>query len=436
VLSERELSERIRAMPGMDRIVAALAGGPPSYLVGGAVRDLLLGRDPVDVDIAVEGDAAAAAGPLAVALGGTVEPHRRFGTATVTLPPEVAAGGPWLREINLAGTRRETYQVPGALPEVVPAPLAEDLRRRDFTVNAMAFDLDGRRQALHDPFGGRDDLAAGLIRVLHPGSFEDDPTRLLRAIRYSVRLGFALEAETERLARSAVADGAPGTVSGSRVCDELCDLLAEPEASAGVALLGELGLDRALCPALSADADLVAGAQLAAAEIGADPVLAALAALLCPRPGGVGGLPARGVDAVDGTADRFAEGAAWVDRLGIGAGARDAVVRAAAVAPELSERLGAPLRPSQLRRLLDGEPPEALALALALGAPSEPVLDYSGRLRHVRLEVAGSDLLAAGVAPSPALGRALDLALDRKLDGELAGRDAELAAALAAAREA
>jgi len=177
----------------------------------------------------------------------------------------------------------------------------------------------------------------------------------------------------------------------------------------------ELGLDVALCPALAADADLVAGAQLAAGETGADPVLAALAALLCRR-AEVGGA------------------AGWVDRLEIGAAARDAVLRAAASAPELAARLRGPLAPSALRRLLDGEPAEALALALALGAPGEPVLDYLGRLRHVRLEIDGADLVAAGVEPSPALGRALDAVLERKLDGELGGRDAELAAALAAAR--
>ncbi|NLT05896.1 MAG: CCA tRNA nucleotidyltransferase [Solirubrobacterales bacterium] len=411
MLTERQLAERVGAIPGMGRIAAALADAPPCYLVGGAVRDLLLGRLPADVDIAVEGDAEEAARLLAAELGGTVEPHRRFGTATIA--PSAATGLP--HEINLAGTRRETYQVPGALPEVEPAPLSEDLRRRDFTVNAMAVDLVARQPALHDPLGGCDDLAAGLIRVLHPRSFEDDPTRLLRAVRYAVRLGFALEPGTERLARAAVAAGAPATVSGGRVADELLDLLAEAEAPAGVALMRELGLDVALCPALAADADLVAGAQLAAGETGADPVLAALAALLCRR-AEVGGA------------------AGWVDRLEIGAAARDAVLRAAASAPELAARLRGPLAPSALRRLLDGEPAEALALALALGAPGEPVLDYLGRLRHVRLEIDGADLVAAGVEPSPALGRALDAVLERKLDGELGGRDAELAAALAAAR--
>jgi tRNA nucleotidyltransferase (CCA-adding enzyme) len=416
VIEERGLAERIRSLRGMEAILPVLDGLPPCFLVGGAVRDLLLGRQPVDIDIAVEGDAEAVAAALAAALGGEVKAHERFGTATV-----VVAGAD---VVNLARTRRERYPEPGALPEVEPAPLADDLARRDFTVNAIALDLAGVAaaddDALVDPHGGRDDLDGGLIRVLHPASFDDDPTRLLRAVRYAARLGFALEPETARLARAAVAGGALEAVSGARIRDELIDLLAEHEAPRALELLRDLGLDRALHPDLCADPELVASAKLGAAETGADPAVAALAAMIAAGAG-------------EGGASR--ELAGWVDRLGLPAGARDDVLRAASQAPVLASDLHAgERRPSELRSLLDDEPAEALALMLALGAPAEPILDYLSRLRLIRLEIDGADLLAAGLPESPAIGRALHETLARKLDGEVEGRDAELRTALAIAR--
>jgi tRNA nucleotidyltransferase (CCA-adding enzyme) len=411
VPAERDLSERLQALSGMDRILPALKGAAPCFLVGGAVRDLLLGRQPVDIDIAVEGDAEALAQRLAEALGGEVKAHERFGTATVS------AGG--IDAVNLAQTRREAYASPGALPEVQPAGLDEDLGRRDFTVNAIALALNGDDAGtLSDPHDGRKDLRDGLIRVLHPASFSDDPTRLLRAARYAARLGFALDTDTERHARAAGATGVLKTVSGSRIRDELIDLLAEDEAPRGVELLRELGLDRTLHPDLRADPELVASAKLGAAETGADPALVALAALAVPRTpskGGIDDTPALEV---------------WLDRLGLPSGARDAVLRAARAAPGLVDDLRRELRPSELRDLLDGEPPETLALALALGAPGDLIFNFVSRLRGTRLEITGADLLAAGLPESPALGRALAETLARKLDGEVNGRDEELRVAL------
>jgi tRNA nucleotidyltransferase (CCA-adding enzyme) len=413
VLDEDELPDRLSALPGMGRILSALGGAAGCYLVGGAVRDLLLGREPLDIDIAVEGDAETVAQRLAEALGGEVVSHERFGTATVV------AGG--VDVVNLAQTRRESYAEPGALPEVEPAGLAEDLGRRDFTVNAMAvaLDSDDRLGVLEDPHAGRADLGDGLIRVLHPASFSHDPTRLLRAVRYAARLGFTLEADTERWAREAVAGDALKTVSGPRIRDELIDLLAEAEAPRAVELLRDLGIDRALHSGLRADPELVASAKLGAAETGAYPALAALAAMAVNRPG-----------APDGDAL-----ALWIDQLGLPSGDRDAVLSAARRAPELAKALRHELRPSQLRVLLDGERPEALALALALGAPAKPILDFVSRLSMVRLEITGADLLAAGLRESPALGRALEETLARKLDGEVDGREDELRVALEIAQE-
>ncbi|MDQ4048064.1 MAG: hypothetical protein M3131_01585, partial [Actinomycetota bacterium] len=396
---------------GLERLLSVIEGLPaPVYLVGGAVRDLLRGASSVDLDLAVEGDAAAIAVELAGLLGGAAMTHDRFGTATVRAGELTA---------DLASTRREVYARPGDLPAVEPAPLAEDLGRRDFTINAMAIGLCGDALGtLHDPHGGQEDLDAGLIRVLHERSFVEDPTRLLRALRYEARLGFALSAETERLAREAAAAAAPRTVSGSRIRDELMDLLAEPEAPVAVARLGELGLDSALHPALVADADLTASAQLAALDTGADPALAGLAALC-----------ARGLDSPEDGLE------SWLESLSLLGPERDAVLRAARRAPALAEELRSPLRPSELHERLGREPAEALALALALGAPPDPVLRYVGGRQAARLEITGEDLLAHGVPESPSIGRALRETLRRKLDGELSGRDEELRTALALARE-
>ena len=432
VVAERDLPERLRALRGMERILPALESGPPCFLVGGAVRDLLLEREPVDVDIAVEGGAEAVAELLAAALGGAVTAHERFGTATVT------AGG--ADAVNLARTRREAYPVTGALPEVEPAGLDEDLVRRDFTVNAIALALNGDRAGeLSDPYGGREDLRNGLIRVLHRVSFSDDPTRLLRAARYAARLGFALDADTERHARVAAATGALTTVSGPRVRDELIDLLAEDEAPRAVELLRDLGFDRALHPSLHGDPELVASAKLGAAETGADPALVALAALMvrptAPKRAAGDGDTAHPAGEDGGATGREAAALdVWLDRLGLPSAARDAVLHAARNGPALVDDLRRELRPSELRNLLDGEPPETLALALALGAPADPVLDFVSRLRGARLEITGADLLAAGLPESPALGRALAETLDRKLDGEVNGRDEELRVALEIAR--
>jgi tRNA nucleotidyltransferase (CCA-adding enzyme) len=174
-----------------------------------------------------------------------------------------------------------------------------------------------------------------------------------------------------------------------------------------------LGLDRALHPALDADPELVASAALGAAAIGADRALAALAALVASEP---------------------LELAEWVEGLGLTAAQREVVLRAARSAPVLARALRTERRPSELRGLLAGEPLEALALALAMRAPSDPVLRWVSELRHVGLEISGDDLVAAGVPEGPAIGRGLEEALRRKLDGEIEGREQELQAALEAAR--
>ena len=397
-----ELRERIRALPGMDRLLPALDGLPPAYLVGGAVRDLMLGRAAPDLDVVVEADTRASARALAERLGGFTEEHERFGTATVRAPG---------LSVDVAQARVEHYPTPGSLPVVAPASLGADLRRRDFTINAMAVALRGDELGhLHDPHGGRGDLDRRVVRVLHDTSFLDDPTRMIRAARYETRLGFRMDRDTERLAREAVDIGAMRTLSGTRLRVALFLLLAEYEAPSALGRLHDLGVDRGLHPALVFDATLAASAAIGAGEVGADRVLAVLAALVSEAPDELG---------------------PWIGSLGLERESRDRVRRAGRDARALAEGLGAVrLSPSGVYFLLRDEPAEALALALALGVAPEPILDYGTRLRFVRLDITGDDLIAAGVRPGPALGRALSETLRAKLDGEVAGREDELRYAL------
>jgi tRNA nucleotidyltransferase (CCA-adding enzyme) len=391
----------------MERVLRALDGLPPTYLVGGWVRDLLRSELPErGPDLTVEGDAPLVARALADRLGGEVREFERFRTAIVRIGDV---------EVDLVTSRRETYDEPGALPRVEAAPLREDLARRDFAVNAMAIGLKGDDLGhLYDPHGGLSDLDASVLRVLHERSFADDPTRLLRGARFEARLGFRFDPDTEVLAREAVAAGALATVSADRTGRELVKLLEETEAPVGVRRLKELEIDKALHPALDPDPEQVASAALGAVTLGANRVTSELAAMVVGDP---------------------QELDLWVAALPLEARDRDAVARAARVAPRLSTALREREHtPSELRALLGSEPPEALALALALGAPAEPVLRWATSLSAVGLEIGGDDLLEAGVPEGPAIGRALEETLRRKLDGLVDGRDEELETALALAR--
>jgi tRNA nucleotidyltransferase (CCA-adding enzyme) len=412
-----DLGERIRALPAADRLLPGLEGLTPAWLVGGAVRDLLLGAHTVDLDVAIEGDAREVARELATRVGGEAIEHERFSTATVR------ADG---LTVDLASTRRETYAEPGALPEVEPASLDEDLARRDFSVNAMAASLPAGE--LRDPEGGRADLEAGVIRVLHPRSFIDDPTRLLRAVRYEARFGFRMDPNTERLAREAIDAGALATVSGARIRDELLDLLGEAPASASapgsgaahppapaIARMADLGLDRALSPLLGdARPEDVAAAADAAEQRGGQRRFAALAAMIAPDPDDLAG---------------------WIEDLNLRAEDRDAVLHAARKGPQLVRSLEPTLPDSAIHALLHCELPETLAVAVALGARQAPIDRYLESLSGTGLEITGDDLRAAGIPEGPAIGRALRETLKRKLDGEIAGREDELALAVRIAGE-
>jgi tRNA nucleotidyltransferase (CCA-adding enzyme) len=371
----------LRADPCGARLLRAFAPGDGVHLVGGAVRDLLLERTPRELDLVVEGDLDDAAARL----NGEVLAHDRFGTARVR-----ADGCTY----DLVRARAETYAHPGALPDVRPASLDEDLQRRDVTVNAVALGFDGALKAVE---GALEDLRARRLRVLHDASFVDDPTRVWRVARYAARLGFEVEEHTRALAGAAD----PATVSGDRLGSELRLALNEPDPPAALQAVHEL--NRAYLPE------------------GFDPRPRGLPAALALLP-------------EDGRADLLTLAActagmdagallAWLGDMGFVAAERDLVAAASRFST------GAPLRAArtnaEIARAARGAPAEAVALA-----GGENARRWLDALRHVRLEINGDDLLAAGIPQGPEIGARLQRTLDRKLDGELAGREEELAAAL------
>jgi len=211
------------------------------YLVGGSVRDLLLGRPVKDLDVIVEGDAIALAKKLVEVYGGRQTPHFKFRTAFWHVPNSEHI-------VDLISARSETYDKPGALPTVNPSAIEDDLRRRDFTINAMALRLDGQGMGeVLDPLGGGADLERGVIRVLHPDSFIDDPTRIFRAIRYEMRYGFSIEPET-LAAINKESFKVLESLSGERLRNELDLILDEDEAAKMLLRAADLGVLDAIHP--------------------------------------------------------------------------------------------------------------------------------------------------------------------------------------------
>jgi tRNA nucleotidyltransferase (CCA-adding enzyme) len=265
------------------------------------------------------------------------------------------------------------------------------------------------------------------VRVLHNLSFVEDPTRLLRAVRYEARLGFRMDGHTLSLARGSIEARLVGDLSSARLRDELLDILAEPRVEEALGRIAELGLDRALHPRLSAGPEAVAMVARANRLIIEEPYASSVNPLLVR-------LSCLGLAM---SADELYE---WLGKMRFRRQEQDIVAEAVTVAPLLATRLSSAdaEAPSDLHGLLASRPAEVLLLAVLLapdaGSADERVRHYLERLSDVRLEISGDDLRQAGVAESPDLGRALKETLALKLDGAVSGREEELEAALRLAR--
>jgi tRNA nucleotidyltransferase (CCA-adding enzyme) len=390
--------------PALDAIVAIDEPYEGVYLVGGTVRDILLGERNFDVDVVVEGDAIALARAVADKLGGRVRAHKKFGTAVVLYGDD--------ERLDLVTARSETYDAPAVLPTVAPGTIQEDLHRRDFTINAMAVSLKGENLGeLVDPFEGRADLEAGRIRVLHDRSFIDDPTRILRAIRYEDRYGFRMDEHTVALARECIATGHVGDLSGARLRDELMALLEEGDVSHAIPRLAELGAEKEVHPHVVADEEAVR---------------------LFDRLRGLNeryrlGIPAwrLGFEALARNLPP-AEIDAWLHGLKVRNHDIDQIEGAIIEGPKIAADLGG--TPADVVAAAEHYDPDAPLFALAL-TDSERLHEYFERLRDIRLEITGTDIGELGLGESPRVGEILAELRRRKLNGELDGRESELAAA-------
>ncbi len=397
-------------------VAAAYRG---AYLVGGAVRDLLLGETVSDIDIAVEGDGIEFARELAARLGGRVRAHQKFQTAVIVAGRPGDEAGATLR-VDVASTRTEFYDYPAALPKVEHATIRGDLARRDFSINAMAVSLNPRDfGALLDFFGGLDDLRRKRIRVLHNLSFIEDPTRIFRAVRYEDRYGFRMDRHTLALARACSEMDLIGDLSSARLRDELVLLLDEPRISFTLRRLKELGLQHALHPRLALDES-------------SEELIAVVDAQRrrCDLTREVPAWRARLVVTLRELEPEEIE--EWVARMKFRRRDGRVLVRSWLVGARLERRLQRPLNEADLYESVRGEPLEALLVAMSLNAGAEVrerLARYIGHTRRVRLAVSGRDLLEMGYRQSADLGAVLHELLRLKLNGEISGRRQELAAA-------
>ena len=374
------------------------------------MRDLFLGLAVRDLDFAYEGDAAELARDLAQRLGASLRLHGRFGTATVA--------GPDGDRIDIAATRRETYDRPGALPRVRPAGIEEDLARRDFTVNAMALEVAPRLSgAPLDPFDGQADLAHRRLRILHGGSFQDDPTRAYRAARYANRLGFSVEASTRRQATAAAETGAFDRISAERRRREIELVLSEPGRSGAVRWLGRLRLVGTLSGALDARPRTLArlsAAESLLSEAGRDTIWILYTLIWASE-----------LDS--------AQMLRLADRLAL-RGRQSRALRAWPATRARLNRLPPRPAPSVFASLALSEDEAAAA---AICAPRSDVRRAARRhlLRPApALAIGGADLIRAGVPSGPGIGRALAATLAARMDGKISAEQ-ELSFALEAARK-
>ena len=381
--------------------------GEAAYAVGGFVRDLFLRRPGVDIDITVEGDGLTFAEKLAKMTGSEVEAFTRFGTSIVVIPG--------FGKVDVATARTESYDYPGALPSVKKGGIIQDLYRRDFTLNAMALSLSpGYFLKLLDPFSGLADLKRGRIRALHPKSFEDDPTRLFRAVRFEQRFGKRIEEKTQRWLLSSVKGDYIQKVSGERLRNELRLIFQEPRPEKAVWRLDELGVLPHIHPALGVSAAAKKTLPHIASAIGffhknkmalEEERMVWFQALLL-NPG-------------------EKEAASLSKRLMLSRVEQNIVSQSAKAYPALLKELsGKDLAASQMYRLLCPLRPEVQCFLMAAALPSlrQKLASYFIKIQKSVPWVRGKDLQTMGIPPGFRYSFILLEALNGQLDGKFKNR--------------
>lgn len=419
--------EKMESAPALMEILPAVQRAAATekgvYLVGGAVRDILLGLKSVDLDLMVEGDAISFSKRLAKELGARSHPHEKFQTAVIKGSRD---DGSALR-VDVASARTEFYEHPGAMPKVEKSTLERDLARRDFTINSMAASLKAENLgSVFDFFGGLKDLDSSTLRVLHNLSFIEDPTRLLRALIYESRLGARMEPRTLSLARGCVDMKLLGDSGSERLRDELMEILKAENAGGVLARMNELGVGSGLHPKISCDhetVELISAMHALVEESGRqDEVrLDLLRLALLMRQ-----MAAREI--FD-----------FLGRIKFRKQEQQVVASAATVPSRLVVTLSdESLSRSEIYSLLRELPSETLILTELIAEGGSTARGYIEMwfavLREIKLDISGDDLIGEGLPECPALGRALEETLDLKIDGLVKNRDNELETAVRLAR--
>ncbi|MFH0917835.1 MAG: CCA tRNA nucleotidyltransferase [Candidatus Omnitrophota bacterium] len=387
----------------------------PAYLVGGCLRDLILQVKNLDLDIAIEGNGIIFAQHLGRKLKAQLKIHPWFGTATLIL----SAG----LKVDIATTRQEKYPDSAALPQVHPDSLKEDLKRRDFTINAMALSLAAdKQQKIIDPFGAVADLVSGKIRILHNLSFQDDPTRILRAIRFSQRFNFKIEPKTLALLKEAISAGLLDKVNPHRMREELILMLKEQNPFKPIKKLSDLGGLSFISPKLKIDRSTPGLFKSIAGEINwfvknfparrpLDVWLVYFAALLA-------GLTLEQIKTI-------------IYRLGAPKGDQKRIIgyyqEGKKIIAALSKKQASP---EQIFSLLEPLSYETIIL-LRAAAPNKNFKKHSADFLQIyngmRLSICGKDLGGLGVLPGPEYQRIFAQVLAAKLNGQVKNRQTELA---------
>ena len=423
---QRLPSSIVRLLRGFGRL--ADEEGVGLYLVGGVVRDLLLKRRNLDLDLTVEGDGISFARLVADRYDAGLALFERFATARLVLPNGL--------KVDIASTRRESYADPAALPDVETASLDEDLFRRDFTINAMAIELNSANWAqVRDPYGGQRDLKARTLRVLHDHSFVDDPTRIFRAVRFAGRFGFRIEPHTGRLLARAAKTNLVARLSGPRLANEIFALMKEDRPEAALVSLRRYRLLRFLHPRLSpgnrTERLLAVLPQATGWWKRHCPGAAVDRPLLC--------VMAMLAQASSSTISGI------IERLQLSTVQARALEWAGEKTSRIAETLSgdAPLRPSQIYRMLSLLPGEAVVFVLAKGLLisrtagrgrlTRRLARFLTRDRLVTTTINGETLKRFGLRPGPHFREILERVLEERLDGRItaAAEERELARTLA-----
>jgi tRNA nucleotidyltransferase (CCA-adding enzyme) len=410
LLTSKSSPEYLRVFGLCRETAAELENVDGVYVVGGVVRDLILGHEPGDIDLSVVGDAGAFSQALAERIGASSPVESQFLTYKIKAKAGCLLSG--TDAIDVVNARSETYAGPAALPDITPGSIEVDLERRDFTINSMAISLNATDWGmLVDPMNGFGDIMRKRIKVHHDTSFVLDPTRIFRTVRYAVRLGFKIEPRTVELVQRSVEN--VERLSGARVRHEFELMLSEPKRVEMLRMAEEYGLLGATSPSLRIGSKAL---QVLESQTENGTLSAELADVLAITTFGLN------EDEAAQVVHRFDGPPAWGESI-IG-NASLAKVVAVLDQPDLA--------PSEVVDILRTIPVASIRAYIAAGPPLPRrgrLTDYLDEIRFVKPDLTGADLIDAGIPEGPIIGKLIDVVRRARLDGQVKTKQEELALA-------